>query len=238
MTRRKPAEDLTSEEREGLLSRTAPFNALSLEQLQRITQSCSVVVLGKGQVAWRMGQPADQLAVVIAGRLKLCRRRGGRETIVDVAGPGEVLGELGFSTSAYQSEVVCLRRARLLMVPAVAIRVALESSPRATLALAMNLAAQNIRLLRAVEDLSAGSVEQRLARVLLRLADQVGEPFPGGTLIPMRLRRADLAAIAATTVESASRKISEWRRKGWVLPQPAGYLLTEAHGLKGMVEAA
>ncbi|MDQ3264513.1 MAG: Crp/Fnr family transcriptional regulator [Myxococcota bacterium] len=233
------SEELSQEERALLLGRTPPFSALRPEDLPPLAQACRVQVLRKGEAAWKLGEQADHLAVVVAGRLKLCRGRGTREVILDVASPGEVLGEIAFSTGErYQSDVVCLRLARLLMIPSAALRGVLESSAKASLSLAMNLAAQNIRLLRAVEDLSSGSVEQRLARVLLRLAEQVGEPFPGGTLIPMRLRRADLAAIAATTVESASRKISEWRRRGWVVPQPAGYLLRDDHGLRGMVDAA
>ena len=37
---------------------------------------------------------------------------------------------------------------------------------------------------------------------LLNLADRSGVPFPGGTLVPLRLRRSDLASLAATTLES------------------------------------
>lgn len=232
-------EGLRTAARVDLLLRTAPFSAFTPEQVTRIAQASHEVVLRKGEALWRRGQVAHRLGVLLAGRLKLRRSQGVREVIVDVCGPGRVLGELTLSSGEpYQSDAVCLRRARVLAIPADGVRTLLYENPRAAMALAMDLAAQNVRLLRVVEDLCAGTVAQRLARVLVRLAETDGEPFPGGTLIPMRLRRADLAAIAATTVESTSRTISDWHRRGWVIPQPAGYLVRDAGELRAVIDGA
>ena len=95
-----------------------------------------------------------------------------------------------------------------------------------------DLAVQVRRLLRMVDSLSAGSVERRLASVMVDLAERAGEPFPGGILIPLRLRRSDLASLAATTLESASRKISVWRRAGLVILEPIGYLIRDLDALR------
>lgn len=216
-----------------ILARAPVFGDIPEETRARLIAESREVVLDAGQSLWRAGEPALNIGVALVGRCKIVRGEDAREVIVDVAVPGDVLGEVAFSIRAtYQSSVVCLRRARVLLVPADAFRRALAQSPDAAQALALDLAAQVVRLMRAIEDLSAGSVERRLARVLLRLAERAGEPFPGGTLIPLRLRRADLAAIAATTLESASRKIADWQRRGWVVPQPAGYLVRNEAALR------
>jgi hypothetical protein len=68
-------------------------------------------------------------------------------------------------------------------------------------------------------------------RVLLRLMDRVGEPFPGGTLIPVKLRRRELATMAATTLESVSRALNRWQKEGIVVLQPQGFVVKDKRAL-------
>ena len=86
--------------------------------------------------------------------------------------------------------------------------------------------------MRLVESLSAGKVGRRLATVLLGLTERAGEPFPGRKpLVPIRLRRADLAALAATSAESVSRHLVGWQRKGYLKVLQAGYLIRDPSAL-------
>lgn len=220
------------------LTRAPLFAALPEEHRQRLARAARIVTLGAQQRLWNAGARATHLGLVLAGRLKLTRSEARRDTILDVAGPGDVLGEVAFTLGAsYQSDAVCLRRARVALVPSRLLRAMLEAEPRAATGLALELAGQVLRLMRQVQALSAGSVEQRLARVLLGLAERAGEPFPGGVLVPLRLRRMDLASLAATTLESTSRRLSQWSKLGWVVPQPAGYLLKNLDALRALADS-
>jgi CRP-like cAMP-binding protein len=176
---------------------------------------------------------------VATGRLKLRRQDGPHEVIVDVAVPGDLVGDVAFTLGApYPTDAVSLRASRVLLVPAVALRRALADEPNALAALALELAQRVQHLQELTLALSAGSVARRLAGVLAALAARSGEPFPGGILIPMRLRRADLAALAATSAESVSRQVSAWRAEGLVLPQPAGYLICDLTALRRVAAGA
>jgi hypothetical protein len=53
----------------------------------------------------------------------------------------------------------------------------------------------------------------------------------------VRLRREDLASLAATTVESASRQISAWKRAGVLVPQPFGFLIRDVPRLRALSDA-
>lgn len=215
----------------GVLRRATLFEALSEGDLSMILRDSTVKSLPPGGRLWRRGERAAALGVVLSGRMKIVRPAA-HDVVIGVALPADVLGEVAFTTRAtYQEDVIGLRASEVLLVPARSVRAALASNPRLALSLALDLAAQVMRLTRLAEDLSAGSVEARLARVLLRLAETTGEPFPGGILIPLRLRRSDLAAMAATTIESTSRRISDWQRRGWVVAQPAGYLVRNSAAL-------
>jgi CRP-like cAMP-binding protein len=218
------------------LGRSPVLGTLPARERTLIGAAASVREMRAGDAAWRRGDPAWNLGLVLAGRLKVTRVDGGHDVLIDLAVPGDLVGEVAFTTRAsYEYDVVCLRRARILLIPSGAVRSALRANPEAAAALALDLAGQVLRLSRLVEDLSAGSVERRLARVFLRLAERAGTPIPGnGLLVPLRLRRADLAAMAATTLESASRKISQWKRRRWIEPQPVGYLLRDLAALRAL----
>lgn len=216
-----------------MLARAPLFAAISPIAREDLARAARLVVLGAGERLWRQGTPATAVGLIVAGRCKLIREGPGREVIVGVGVPGDLLGATGFTlASGYSSTVVCLRRARILLVPALLLRGVLARESHVVAALAADLASDVSRLMRMVQNLSAGSVQRRLASVLVDVADRAGEPFPGGILIPLRLKRADLASLAATTLESASRAISAWKRSGLVTPMAAGYLLRNPQALK------
>jgi CRP/FNR family transcriptional regulator len=217
---------------------TAPlFGSLAPEHRAEIARRARVVTLAAHQRLWSASEEAVRLGVVLSGRLKLVQHSGDREVILDVALPGELLGEVAFALgSTYQSSAVRLRRARVLLVDAAALRQVLGRHPGALAALSTDLARQVQRLMRLVQDLSAGNVERRLARVIVGRADRAGERFPGGIFVPLRLRRADLAALAARTGESVSREIGSWSRRGWIVAQPVGYLIRDLDALRRTAE--
>jgi CRP-like cAMP-binding protein len=210
----------------------APLLGLLPEAVRHsLAGATRVVELRTSELLWREGDAAKFLGLVVQGSLAVERSRR-RAVMVDVVGAGQLLGEVGFALDArYQFDVRCLRLARVALIPSAQLRLALTRSVEASSSLAFDLAQQVLRLSRRVETLSSGAVSQRLARVLTGLAERFGEPFPGGTLLPVRLRREDLAAMAATTLESASRQISAWTRAGLLVPQPAGFLLRDLEAL-------
>lgn len=216
------------------LTESPVFGALPESARRTLVDRSRLVTLKSGRRLWNRGGRALHLGLVLSGRLKSVREGSGREVILDVAIPGDVLGEVAFGSvaSSYQSTVISLRQAKVLLVPASVLRSMLEHDARAAAKLSLDLANQLVRMMRRIEALSAVSVEKRLARVLANLADRAGEPFPGGTLVPLRLRRSDLAALAATTLESVSRRISAWTRDGLLTPQPAGYLIHDLARLR------
>lgn len=203
-----------------------------------LAAASKVVDLRAQERLWREGDVAKALGLVLRGRVAIERTQLERRVIVDLAGANELVGEVALSLGAtYQFDVRCLRSARVALVPVAALRDALAAEPRTAAALANDLALQLLRLARRLEALSAGAVQQRLARVLVTLTERFGTPFPGGTLMPARLRREDLAALAATTVESASRQVAAWTRQGVLVPQPAGFLVRDLAALRAAQES-
>jgi len=226
------ADDVTA-----ALAKAPIFASMRPADRDELARRCRVVTLTTRQQLWGQNRKAEYLGVVLAGRLKVTRDQRDREMIIDVAGPGDLLGEISLTlNAAYQYDVKCLRRARVALVPARDVRELLERQPRAAVALAIDLAQQVLRLTRRLEAMGAGDVEHRLARVMLGLVDRFGSDFPGGILVPLKLRREDLASLAATTLETTSRRLSKWKARGIVVPQPVGYLVKDVAALRRMVD--
>jgi CRP-like cAMP-binding protein len=57
-------------------------------------------------------------------------------------------------------------------------------------------------------------VEQRIARILLKLAAQSGTKIDEGILIDLPLTRQDIAEMSGTTLFTVSRTLNEWDRDG------------------------
>ena len=80
--------------------------------------------------------------------------------------------------------------------------------------------------------LFTASAEERLATTLMELGERFGDELEdGSTLIPLRLTRAELAALVGTTVETTIRTLSRWTREGLVSTGDSGLTLHDAVAL-------
>lgn len=77
------------------------FKGLENEQIASLCQCTRKRRLSRGDFLFRQGEATSAVFLIKSGKLKLVQiSDGGRETILDICGPGEVLGEL----SLYQSQ--------------------------------------------------------------------------------------------------------------------------------------
>ena len=87
--------------------------------------------------------------------------------------------------------------------------------------------------------LSTERVDTRLAHILLKLADKVGVEVPAGIQIEMSLSRQDLADMTGTTIETAIRIMSRFRKDGLVMTEPGGFIvITDCERLRQLAEGA
>jgi CRP-like cAMP-binding protein len=62
--------------------------------------------------------------------------------------------------------------------------------------------------------LATEKVERRIARALVRLAEQAGRKVEAGVLIDLPLTRDDLGQMTGTTLYTVSRVVSQWEQQG------------------------
>jgi CRP-like cAMP-binding protein len=154
------------------------------------------------------------VALVSAGRLKTTAvAAGGREVLLELAGPGEVVGALVAPPGPCSPMVAeALEAGHALLWDSGLLARILERVPLLHRN-ALELVSERLRRIeeRYLEQCTE-PVPVRLARTLMRLLAQMGRPVAYGVIIA--LSQEDLALIAGTTLFTVSRLLSKWQAAG------------------------
>lgn len=179
------------------------------------------------------GDAPDHLFVVWMGRVKLVRHSvDGRDVVLDVMGPGRLLGELAvFEGSPYSQTAQAMEDVALISIQRKDYLHLLERYPSLALAV-INELGRRLRVANdLVQSLAVDRVDRRIARALLRLALYNGVRTDEGLMIQMRLTRQDLADMTGTTVETAIRVMSRFRKQGWIATQRGRVIIKQPEQL-------
>ena len=88
-----------------------------------------------------------------------------------------------------------------------------------------------------IRSLAVERVEQRIARVLLKLGASAGSDLPEGRVIEMPLTRQDVADMTGTTVETAIRVMSKFRRAELIRTRRGKVVLVELDALQDIADS-
>jgi CRP-like cAMP-binding protein len=211
-----------------LLARVPIFSTLEVEDLERIAQLAVPRSFDAGQVVFREGDASDTCYVVHTGHTRAVHQHGdGRIITLATFGPGEIFGELAlFEDELRSATVEAIEATGVVAVLGPDMRRLMGEHPqiamRFVIALGRRLRETNERLARR----SFQSVQSRVAAVLSELVDQsqAGGGPPAGGDVPITATQTDLAKLAGSSRESASRFLAVLERAG-VISQGRGRLV-------------
>jgi len=190
--------------------------ALPMEFVSALLARTCPVWLARGKVLFHKGDLGDGCYWLQAGTVKVTVSSGqGLDRILSILGPGAIIGELSVIDGLPRSATAeALTDCRLLLVSRSLFLECLRQEEGIYVKLTAALAG---RLRQADDEVATASVltvKARLARALLQLAKHLGE-VNGSEFVTIHhtLRQNDLAAMAGTARESASRIIANWKRK-------------------------
>ena len=172
----------------------------------------------RGVTVFHEGDDAGAVLVLSRGLVKVVTRApDGREVVLGLAGPGDLLGELSAVTGTPRSAgAVALEDVEAIGVPGSAFRALLERHPRVALVLLDLVAAR----LRAVDrkhlEYATHGVLGRVALRLVELAERSGRPVPGGIEISVGLTQDELAGWTGASREAVSKALTALRALGWI----------------------
>ena len=209
-----------------LLARVPAFATLEPADLERIAQVAVPREFGDGETVFREGDASDTCYVVREGRARAIRTHGdGRTLTLATFGPGDIFGELAmFDDERRSATIQTVDAVEALAILGPDMRRLMLRRPQLAVALASNLA----RRLRATNERLASqsfqTVQSRVASVIAQLVEQaVAEGTPPDD-VQITATQADLAMLAGSSRESASRFLATLERAG-VISQGRGRLV-------------
>jgi CRP/FNR family transcriptional regulator, nitrogen oxide reductase regulator len=201
-----------------VLHHTPFFASLPEDDVSQISTLFREQAFHAGEMVYVAGEPAIRLYIVATGKIKLVRTTpDGKSVVLGINGPGDFFGSLSMlGDKTYPDTAVAHTGCCALAIAAGDFQGILKRYPQVT-GTALDIVAARLRTLHElVEQLSAHSVEQRIASTLLTLAEKLGEKRGNAVLIQAPLSRQDLAEMTGTTPETASRIITHFRRSGLI----------------------
>jgi CRP-like cAMP-binding protein len=215
------------------------FHGIDDDVAKYCLEHAEVATARRGELLVQQGDKATHVYVIRSGYAKMVSMSpDGHEVMVGIVGPRDVLGQgavmpeerdyVVTATALTGMETVIWSRAKAMELS--------KRFPEIHARLDAQLA-QNVQiLLGRVHSVSEGRVAQRMARVLLELAERHGEARPPGVAILPPLTRQDLAALTGTTLYSASRLLADWEHKGLLTTSRGNVRIRDVAGLTAVCD--
>jgi CRP-like cAMP-binding protein len=221
----------TSEETKALLQRVPAFSTLAEDDLARVAEVTVPRHFEPGEVVFHEGDQSDTCYIVRTGHVRAVREHtDGRTITLATLGPGEIFGELAmFDAERRSATIECLDETDLVAVLSSDMRRMLREHPDIAVkllgALSRRLRETNERLTRQ----SFQTVQSRVASVLAELVAAARSEGAGETDILITATQADVAQLAGSSRESASRFLAVLERAG-IITQGRGRLTVHEPG--------
>src|SRR6266702_3293077 len=215
----------TSEETVELLRRVPVFSALGREELARVAEVAVPRRFDAGEAVFREGDESDTCYIVRSGHARAIREHpDGRSITLAHFGPGDIFGELAmFDDERRSATVETLDDVEAIAILGSDMRRLLREHPDLAVKLVISLGRRmreaNERLARQ----SFQTVQSRVAGVLGQLVTQAREEGAGDKDVVITITQADVAQLAGSSRESASRFLAVLERAG-ALTQGRGKL--------------
>jgi CRP/FNR family transcriptional regulator len=220
-----------------LLGRVPVFSTLEHDDLERIAGLAVPRTFEPSQVVFREGDSSDTCYIVRSGRARAVREHpDGRTITLATFGPGDIFGELAmFEDELRSATVEAVQATSVVAVLGPDMRRLMAEHPQIAIRLVVALGR---RLRETNERLAKQSFQTVQSRVAVVLGGLVEEAIAAGASeeeVLLTATQSDLAKLAGSSRESASRFLAVLERAG-VISQGRGRLVVHDPGaLEGYV---
>jgi CRP/FNR family transcriptional regulator len=215
----------SAEQTAALLGRVPVFEELAEDDLRRVAEVTVPRRFTAGESVFREGDDSDTCYVVNSGHARALREHAdGRQITLATFGPGDIFGELAmFDDERRSATVEATDDLEVLGILGGDMRRLMRRHPDIAVKLVISLG----RRLRAANERLASqsfqTVQSRVAAVLAQLVEQARAEGADERDVPVVATQADLAKLAGSSRESASRFLAVLERAG-VISQGRGRL--------------
>ncbi len=201
-----------------LLTHVRVFETLGPQELAQVAAVTVPRAFDAGQVIFREGDQSDTCYVVRNGHARAIREHGdGRTLTLAHFGPGDIFGELAmFDDECRSATVETLDDVEAIAVLGTDMRRLLRAHPELSLKLVISLGRRLREANERISRQSFQSVQSRVAGVLGQLVVQAQAEGAEDHDVLVTITQVDVAQLAGSSRESASRFLAVLERAGIV----------------------
>ena len=225
-------------DRRDILAALPVFAGLSERDWEKVTDLFSERQYQKDDYIFLEGEAPEALFLVKTGKVKVLRHSNdGKDVVLRVASQGHMLGSIAiFDGGGYSGTAQAIEDCSLLLLARNDCLTLVSRYPVFALAVINDMGSRLRSSAEQIRSLAVERVEQRIARVLLKLGASAGSDLPEGRLIEMPLTRQDVADMTGTTVETAIRVMSKFRRQELIRTRRGKVVLVDLDALQEIAE--
>ncbi len=188
----------------------------------------------RGAFLMTEGEASDHVILLLSGRAKISSYTAdGKEVVLAVRGPGDLLGEFSAIDGQSRSATVsALEPIEALIVPSERFIAFLAEHGRLAILLLQTMTRKLRDADRKRVEFGAYDTPGRVARRLLELVDRYGESEGDNVRITLSLTQDELAGWTGSSREAVSKALREFRDRGWVTTGRRSIIVLDVDALR------
>lgn len=225
-------------DRRDILLALPVFSGLSERDWEKVTDLFSERQYQRDDYIFLEGEAPEALYLVKTGKVKVLRHStDGKDVVLRVVSTGQFLGSVAiFDGGGYAGTAQVIEDCTVLVVARNDCLTLVTRYPVFALAVIADMGNRLRSSAEQIRSLAVERVEQRIARVLLKLGSSAGSDSSEGRVIEMSLTRQDVADMTGTTVETAIRVMSKFRRNNVIRTRRGKVVLVDVEELRKIAE--
>ena len=216
-----------------VLRRSPLFQPLSDAEIDAVLAHATVARHPEGETIFAKGDPGNSMMAVLKGRVMISSPApDGRQVVLTVMHDGDVFGEIALLDGKERTaDAIAMTDCELLVVPRRSLLSLLERRADLCISLLIVLCERLRRTNEQVEDLAFLELGARLAKVLVRLAEENGAAGGSARAQAVKISQRALGDLVGGSRESVNKHLQEWKRSGLVALERGAIVIRDLDAL-------
>lgn len=192
----------------------------------------------EGEIIYLQGQTSKEFFFISSGKIKVSiLREDGSEKILSIQENNTFFGEYAaFDRQPHFATATALERSEIARIPIEGAEAVIRANPAVSL-LIINRIARKFRSLGfQVEGLAFLDAQRRIARILVSLANEVGEEEAGGVTIRKGITHEDLANLTGLSRVRVTTILNNFERADIITKRRGELTIVDFAGLRNLLD--
>ncbi len=212
------------------------FRNIDDATLKEIETSSIKNVYQKKDVIFREGDQPEWFHILTKGKLKITKLSyEGKEIILEIINAPDFFGGLAVLRGfPYPANAIALEECEVLKIPGELFKRLVERYPSMGREILSSVIDRIRTTQETLKNIALERVDQRIASQLIRLSEKYGKTMKEGILIDVKLTKQELADMVGTTVETAIRTMSKFKKNNLITEKNGRIIIKDIEGLRSL----